>query len=56
MFALVFLLVRLMIMGLVLTVRLTYWMLKAVVVLIAAAAASISGASASRQRVPVPRR
>jgi hypothetical protein len=55
MIALVILLFRLMIMFLVMTARLTYWMLKAVVVLVAAAAASISASSASRQRRPVRR-
>jgi len=50
MIALVVMLIRLTVTCLVLTARLTYWMLKAVVVLIAAATASISSASASRQR------
>jgi hypothetical protein len=56
MIALVIMLVRLSITCLILTARLTYWMLKAVVVLITAATAAISASGASRQRRPARRR
>jgi hypothetical protein len=50
MIALVVILIRLGIACVVLTARLAYWMLKAIVVLIAAGVAAISAVSTSRRR------
>jgi hypothetical protein len=56
MIGLVIALIRLAVFAVVLTARLAYWMIKALVVLVAALAASISAASASRRRTrPYPK-
>jgi hypothetical protein len=55
MIALILLLIRLMITCLVLVARLTFWMLKAIVVIVTTAAVSISAGSATPQRRSVSR-
>lgn len=55
MVGLIVLFIRLTIICMVLTARLMYWMIKALIMLTAAVATSISAASASRQRRPARR-